>query len=33
VGIVLVANLAGTLFAALFCSFTPALPTQVMTKC
>ena len=28
-GIVLVANLAGTLFAALFCSFTPALPTQV----
>ncbi|MGB9349509.1 MAG: formate/nitrite transporter family protein, partial [Pseudolabrys sp.] len=28
-GIVLVANLAGTLFAALFCSFTPAVPTQV----
>ena len=27
--IVLVANLAGTLFAALFCSFTPVLPADV----
>ena len=27
--IVLAANLVGTLFAALFCSFTPVLPTQI----
>ena len=28
--IVLVANLAGTLFAALFCSFTPVLPDELL---
>ncbi len=30
--IVLVANLAGTLFAALFCTYTPVLPPEVLDK-
>jgi formate/nitrite transporter FocA (FNT family) len=29
-GIVLAANLSGTLFAALFCTFTPVLPPQIL---
>ena len=31
--IVLAANLAGTLFAALFCTFTPVLPASFTTVC
>ena len=30
-GIVLIANITGTLFAALFCSFTPALTPEIRT--